>query len=146
VSGAVVERPQLAGSFSIRWTRSKQPCANPEQGPPAELQAIDRLLAPRKRFQEGQPGILEPRKLRAGHTARQQLTNNGVQSRLGGRLFAPIQLFEPLAPPGEPDRAKVRVGAGRDHIGEGKIEIPKRLEGRSNPRGQLLKRDLAVEI
>jgi len=146
VGSPVDQRPERAGGLRLDRLPIEKPRASSKQNPPAQLQPIDRPLAPRKRFQKGQPGILELRQIRASHVARQELTNNGQQSWLGGRLFAPIQFFEPLAPPGEPDRAKVGVGAGRDHIGEREIEVPKCLECGANARGELLKRDPAVEI
>ena len=69
-----------------------------------------------------------------------------LQPRLGRRFLARIEFLKPFAPPCEPDRAEIGVGAARNDIGERKIEGPQRLESGPDPRGKLLKRDLAVGI
>jgi len=69
-----------------------------------------------------------------------------LQPRLGRRFLARIELLEPLAPPGETDRAEIGVGAGGNDIGEREVECPQRVESGPDPRGKLLKRDLAVGI
>jgi len=71
---------------------------------------------------------------------------DGLQSRLRRCGLTRVQLFEPLAPPGEKDRAKVRVRARGDDIGKGEIEVPQRREGGSQIARQLLKRDIAIVV
>ena len=57
-----------------------------------------------------------------------------------------IQFVEPLAPPGQPDRAEPRIAARRHHVGKGKVQVPQRRKGGPDLARQLLERDLAVVV
>ncbi|HEX6660714.1 MAG TPA: hypothetical protein VF067_02460 [Sphingomicrobium sp.] len=69
-----------------------------------------------------------------------------LEARLSGWSSLRIEVLEPLAPPGETNRGESGVGARRHDVREGQVEVPQGLEGRTDARRQLLKRDLAVEI
>ena len=143
---AIGQRPERTGGIGILRIAAQQPGADAEQDPPAQLEGLRLGFIPWEWLQQWQPRILKLRQGRAGHSPRQQVPRDCLQSRLGRRIFPVAQLLEPLAPPGKPDGTEVGIGAARNDIGERKVEAPQRLKGGANSRGKLLKRDLAVGI
>ena len=143
---AVSQRPEGSCAFRLVRPAAQQLRADLEQDAPAQREAARLSLAPGKRLQQRQPCIFELTQLTPAYAARQKLLCNRPQARLRGPSRLLIELLQPFAPPGEPDRAEPRVAACRDDIGEGKIEIPQRRKGGPDLTRQLLERDLAVVV
>lgn len=110
MSGAVDDRPERAGCLNVNRIATKKPRADAEQDSSAQLQSISLLFTPGKRLQKGQPRVFEPAQFLTFYTAMQQVCRNGLQSRLSWDNLLLVQLVQPFAPPGEPDRPEVRVG------------------------------------
>lgn len=125
---------------------ANQPRTSPKQDSAPQLQAFGLRFTPGKWLEQRQPRILKLRQFRAGDPPAQEMRLNGLQSRLRRGGLTRVQLFEPLAPPGETDRAEVRVRARGDDIGKGEIQVPQRGEGGSQIARQLLKRDIAIVV
>lgn len=143
---AIGQRPERTGGIGILRIAAQQPGANAEQDPPTQLEGLRLGFIPREWLQQWQPRILKLSQGLAGHSPRQQVLRDCLQSRLGRRIFPLAQLLQPLTPPGKPDGTEVGICAARDDTGERKVEAPQRLKGGANSRGKLLKCDLAVGI
>jgi len=143
---AVGQRPE--GSRALRLVRAaaEQPCADPKQDASPEREANHLSLAPRERLKQRQPCIFELGQLMSAQAPRQKLARDRLQARLRGGSRMPIEFVEPLAPPGQPDRAEPRVAARRHDFGKGKVEVPQRRKCGSDLARQLFERDLAVVV
>ena len=142
----IFERPQLAGSHPVRRVAPEQARADAEQDPAPLLQTFSLWISPWERLQQRKPCVLQLRQLVTAHTFGQEFACNCLQSRLGGRLDASIQLLKPLAPPGETDGAKPWIAARCDGIREREVELPQCREGGPQLPRQLLERYYAVGI
>jgi len=125
---------------------ANQPCTSPKQDSAPQLQAFGLRFSPGEWLQQRQPRIFKLRQFRAADPPAQEMRLDGLQSRLRRCGLTRVQLFEPLAPPGETDRAKARLRARGDNIGKGEIEVPQRGEGGSQIARQLLERDIAIVV
>ena len=143
---AVGQRPERARAPCAFHGRTEQPRTDAEEDAPTLSQPLSLLGSPWKRSEQRQPCILQLRQLLSGNQVRQKLTRHRLQARLCRCLDAIVELFEPLAPPGEPDRTEPRIAAAGDDVGERQVEAPQRRERGPDTAGQLLERDLAVVI
>jgi hypothetical protein len=94
-------------------------------------------------FEHGRPTVFEPCKLASRDSARKQFRRRRLQPRLGGHL-ALIELLQPLAPPGELDRAKRRLGGVRDDIGHRIVDIEQGIESGPQLDGPIEPDEIAV--
>ena len=143
---AISQRPKDSSWLSFRRIASEKPGAKAEQNAAAKLETPRLQLTPGKRPEQWQPGILELGQLLAADAARKKLPCYCLQARFGRNLSVAVQSIQPLAPPGQPDRAEMRVGARRHDVREGEIETPKRRESGPDTTRQLLERDLSVVV
>ncbi|HEX8938112.1 MAG TPA: hypothetical protein VF776_07570 [Sphingomicrobium sp.] len=139
------EGPEFTGRPTFAGIGSEQANAHTEHYPSAKLQRLHLRHPPRKWIQQWQPRIFELRQFLSAYAACQKRTRNRFQPRLR-RGLATVQLLQPFAPPCQAYRAKVRVTAGRDDIGERQIQCPQRRKCRPQLPRQLLECDLAVVV
>jgi hypothetical protein len=117
VGGPVSEGPESTSSAGIFRVSAEQPRADAEQCPPAQPKTVGLLTTPGKRLEKRQPRIFELRQFLPANVSAEQLARDGAQPRLSWRRDSGVELFQALAPPGEADRAKRRLGRRGDHVG-----------------------------
>jgi hypothetical protein len=84
--------------------------------------------------------------MRAPDSAFEQLGRERLQARLSGKVVTLVEIFEPLTPPSEANRAEMSIAARRDDVGEREVQVPECGKCRPQLAGQLLQRNAAVEI
>lgn len=146
VQRSIDQGPEFAYRHCGERITAKEPRSNLEQDASTKTEALALRRAPWKWFEFGHPCVFEPRQLASAYAAGKELACNGLEARLGRRLYADVKLVEPLAPPREPNGTEPRVTARRYDVGESKVESPERRERRTNAPRQLLERDLAVVV
>jgi hypothetical protein len=140
------EGPESTGLVGVILFTAKQARTNAEQDPAPKFQPFGSRFVPWKRLKQRQPRIFKLRQLRTRDASRQQFACHLLQPRFRRRRIGAVELLQPLSPPREANRAEPRIGARRDDVGKGKIEIPECGKGRSQRVRQLLQRDRAVVI
>ena len=100
-----------ADGSHLRAVRAQQPRAEPEQRLPAQASASASAL-PWDRFEQRQPSILRARASSLPRDPRAAAVRPTTACNRGSAGALPfVELFQPLAPPREPDRAERRLRA-----------------------------------
>jgi hypothetical protein len=116
VKCTIDQRPDSAGRFSVFRVPAEEPSADSEQNSAALTQSVGLHSAPWERLKQREPRIFKLRQLTTTDPTPEQLPRNGAEAWLR-RHRALIQFLQPLAPPGEADRAECRLGRGGDDVG-----------------------------
>jgi hypothetical protein len=143
---AVDQRPECSRGFRTSRIAAEQPGTDSEQDSPTPSKTVRLRIAPRERLKQRKPRIFQIRQFLAADATTEQLTRDGAEARLARWRRSPVEFLEPLAPPGEADRAERRVAARRDDVGQREVEVPEGGECRPNRRGDGGKRRQAVRI
>ena len=68
-------------------------------------------------------------KFRAAYSGGNERCSDGLQARLGGGRYAPVEFFEPLAPPSQTDGTELNCESLSRHICKGEIDVPQGTQG-----------------
>jgi hypothetical protein len=128
VARGVDQRPQAAGALDPLIRLAEHARAEPEQEVAAKPDRFAGLDSPRERIEHPQPAALQNRQLAPAHSARDEVALDRLEPRLGRRAAALLELFEPLAPPGEADRSQHRFGRGANDVAHRPVDREQRRE------------------
>jgi hypothetical protein len=109
VSCNIDECPHTARAFELLTCCSKEDCGHSEESFPAHPYRFARFAPPRKWIEEPEPARFKTGKIMSTDASGQQLVLDLLKARLGRSACASVELFETLAPPGQPNRAEHRL-------------------------------------
>ena len=94
-------------------------------------------------LQQSEPPIFQCSQRLSADITRKQFGSRHLQTRLGG-YFTLIELFQPLAPPGQLYRTKRRLGGLGDDIAHGVVDGEQSIERRPQFRRPVEPDEIAI--
>ena len=130
---AVDQRPKPPGRFRFSRLTAEKPRPIPNRILPRNRR-LRPALRPTERSSKRQPPSSSCDSSCAADAARKQLRGQRAAAAARPAALARVHLLQPLAPPGEADRAERRLAGRRDHVGQREVEIPQCRESRPDAR------------